>query len=116
MEINNLFLNQNSTLLSCSTNHGYRIFETFNFMLVSEENEYNDFLGALDIVIPYYESKLVFFVGSNDNLNFPSNHLVLWDDCKRKKLGIIMLKDKILNLKVTQHFLYIEILNKVILK
>ena len=98
--INGMFLNQNNTLLSLATNKGYKIFESFNLKQVSEDDEIIELIGDLKIAIPFYESNLIHFVGSDKNLSFPSTQMIVWDDNKKKKLGLIFLKDKIYSLKI----------------
>lgn len=112
--INGMYLNENNTLISLATNKGYKIFESYNLKQVSEDDEIIELLGDLQIAIPFYESNLVFFVGSDSNLNFPSNQVVIWDDIKRKKIGIIMLKEKVYALKVHREAIYVQVSNKIL--
>jgi hypothetical protein len=112
--INGLYMNQNSTLLSIATNSGYKIFESYNYFQVSEDDEIHDLIGPLKICLTLYESHVVFFVGKEENQTFPSTQLVIWDDMKRNKIGVIMLKDKIADVKVNKEAIYIMIPNKII--
>lgn len=112
--INGMFLNENNTMISLATDKGYKIFESYNLKQVSEEDEIIELLGDLQIAIPFYESNLIFFVGSDSNLNFPSNQVVIWDDIKRKKIGIIMLKEKIYALRVHREAIYVQVFNKIL--
>lgn len=112
--INGMFLNEDNTLISLATDKGYKIFESYNLKQVSEDDEIIELLGDLQIAIPFYESNLVFFVGSDSNLNFPSTQVVIWDDVKRKKIGIIMLKERIYALKVHREAIYVQVFNKII--
>ena len=50
-KINGMFLNQNNvlkffiqTLIALATDKGYRIYETYNFILLSEVDDYQDFI------------------------------------------------------------------------
>ena len=112
--INGMFLNENNTLLSLATDKGYKIFEAYYLKQVSEDDEIIELLGDLKISLPFYESNLVFFVGSDQNLNFPSTQLVVWDDIKRKKIGMIVLKEKIYEVRVHKEAIYIQIFNKIL--
>ena len=113
--INGMFLNQNNNLLSLATNKGYKIFESFNLKQVSEDHEIIELIGDLKIAIPFYESNLIYFVGSDLNQSFPSTQMVVWDDNKKKKLGIIILKDKIYALKIQKEAIYIQVFNKILI-
>lgn len=113
--IHGIFMNQNNTLLSVATNNGYKIYESYNYLQVSEEDEFQDLIGPLKIAIPFYESSLVIFVGNDDNNVFPSNQIIVWDDLRSKKIGFIMLREKILDLQVTKEVIYVMIPDKIIL-
>ncbi len=83
--INGMFLNENNTLISLATEKGYKIFESYNLKQVSQDDEIIELLGDLQIAIPFYESNLIIFIGTDNNLIFFSNQVVLWDDLKKKK-------------------------------
>lgn len=112
--INGMFLNENNTLISLATNKGYKIFEAYNFRQVSEEDEIIELIGELKIVLNLYESNIVIFVGTEENLNFPSSQVVVWDDIKRKKIGIVMLKETIYSVKIHKEAIYVQIFNKIL--
>jgi hypothetical protein len=112
--INAMFINQNHTLLSLATNEGYKIYESNNFIKVSEDSDIDELIGSLKIAIPFYESNLMIIVGSDSNINFPSNQLLIWNDINKKKLGVIMFKEKILDVKVSKEAFYIMLDHKII--
>jgi len=112
--INGMFQNEDNTLICFATDKGYKIFESYNLKRVSEEDEFQELIGDILIAIPFYESNIVIFVGSDKNLNFPSNQVVIWDDVKRKKLGIIILKEKIYSVQVHKEAIYVQIFNKIL--
>ena len=117
IQINGIFLNQNNSLLSVASKTGYKIFETYNFLQVSEDDDLQEVLGSLKIAIPFYDSQLIAFVGSDDNVTFPSTQFVIWDDIKKKKIGFIMLKNKenISDFKMTKQGIFIMIPNKILI-
>jgi hypothetical protein len=112
--INGMFINQNNTLLSIATDKGYKIYESYNFIQVSEDDDYQDLIGSLKIALTFYESQLVFFVGKEDNSTFLSNHLIIWDDIKKMKKGVIMLKENILDVYLNKEGIYILVRNKIL--
>jgi hypothetical protein len=114
MVINGMFINQNNTLLSVATDKGYKIYESYNFLQVSEDDEYQDFIGSLRIALTFYESHLVFFVGKEENSTFLSNHLIVWDDIKKMKIGVIMLKENIIDAYVNKEGIFLLVKNKIL--
>jgi hypothetical protein len=113
-QVNAMFINQNHTLLSLATNEGYKIYESNNFIRVSEESDIDELIGPLKIAIPFYESNLIVFVGSDSNINFPSTQLIIWNDSRKKKLGVIMFKDKIYDVKLAKEAFYIMLSDKIL--
>jgi hypothetical protein len=112
--INAMYINQNNTLLSLATTEGYEVYESYNFQKVSEESEIQELLGSIKIAIPYYESKLMILVGSDDNINLPSSQVIIWDDSAKKKLGVIIFKEKVVNVCLSKEGIYIMIESKII--
>lgn len=115
--IHGMFFNQNNTLLSIATENGYKIYEAYNFIQVSEDDEIHSLIGPLKIALTFFESQLVFFVGHDNNTTFPPTQLVVWDDTRRKKVGVIMFNkdDKISDVKITKETIFVMIPNKIIL-
>lgn len=114
IKINGMFINQNNTLLSIATDRGYKIYESYNFIQVSEDDDYQDLIGPLKIALNFYESHLVFFVGTEDNTTFLTNHLIIWDEIKKMKLGVIMLRENILDVYVNKEGIYLLVRNKIL--
>jgi len=115
IQCNGIFINQDSSLLSIATDKGFKIFETYNFIQISEEDEIQDLIGSLKIAIPFYESYLIMLVGKNENSIFAPNHLVIWNDIKKMKIGMIILNDKIIDAKIFKDLIYILIPQKILL-
>jgi hypothetical protein len=115
MKINGIFINQDNSLVSIATDTGYKIYESYNFVQVSEDDEYQDLIGALKIAIPFYESHLVMIVGKDEDSVFPHSHVVLWDDMKKIKIGVILLKEKIFDAQITKESIFILLSNKIMI-
>lgn len=100
-------LNQNNSLVTILDlkNGGYRLYNTFNLNKVSENDDYQELLGPLRFFIPLYESKICFFVGTAYNLNFPPDQIIVWDEERKRKAGIILLKGACDYLKVRKEML-----------
>jgi hypothetical protein len=69
----------------------------------------------LKIATPLFKSRIVCFVGDDDNHSFSSTQLVLWDDFKKAKLGMIILEEMIVSFKLTKYALFIIIPRKILL-
>jgi hypothetical protein len=114
ISINAMYINQNNTLLSLATTEGYKIYESYNFLKVSEDSEIHELIGSLKIAIPYYESKILILVGSDENTNLPSSQVVVWDDSAKKKLAVIMFKEKVINVCLSKEGIYIMLPGKIV--
>lgn len=100
-------LNQNNTLLTIlpKNSYGYKIYETFSYKKVTEDNDFQLIFGSLRFFIPLFESEICVFVGSNTNENFPPNQIVIWDDLRKTKLGIIFLKSTCNDIKIRREMI-----------
>lgn len=63
----------------------------------------------------YYSSSIILFIGTEENLSFPPTQLVVWDDSKKFKLGLIILKQKIIDIRTTKNVLYLMVAHKILL-
>jgi len=67
----------------------------------------------LKFVDPLYESNLIAFVGSDNNFNFPSSQVVFWDDIKKRKIAMILLKEIVHSVKFCKEAVYVILKLKV---
>lgn len=58
---------------------------------------------------------MVAFNGHSDNDSFPDTQLILWDDFKKKKLGIVILKEKIVDFRISKNLIYIMLPFKILM-
>lgn len=65
--------------------------------------------------MPYYRSRILAFVGTEENPNFPSTQLILWDDLKKNKTGVIMCNEKVLDFRFTKQAIFLFLRKKIIL-
>ena len=93
----------------------------YNFFQVSDDDDYQELIvnnawiirGPLKIVQLLYESNVVLFVGTEENNIFPNNQIILWDDIKKRKIGVLMFKEEIFDIKVSKTLIFAIMLNKV---
>ena len=67
------------------------------------------------MAIPLHRYRIIAFVGTVDNSSFPPNQLIIWDDFRRSKIGMIMLQPKILEIKLTKNAIFILVENKILM-
>lgn len=66
-------------------------------------------------MISFYLSHIVVFNGNHDNKLFPKNQLVIWDDYGKKKLGVIILTENIVDFRVSKTLIYITVPEKILI-
>lgn len=69
--------------------------------------------GPLKIVQLLYESNVILFVGAFDNLNFTEKQIIIWDDIKKRKIGVIMLNESVIDIKVSKTAIFAVLSKKV---
>jgi hypothetical protein len=72
-------------------------------------------IGDMNIVVPYFSSELLFFVGSLQNKRFPPNKLILWNFRIQELIGSVNLRENINYIKITKNIIFIQIEYKIIL-
>lgn len=110
-------LNQNNTLLVMTglKDYSFRLFETYNFREVADkEDEYQQFIGRLKFLVPFYESHVIFLVGDKENLNFPPTHISVWDDRRKRKSAALIFNQEIADLKARKEGLFALVASKIL--
>ena len=108
--INNIRYNQDNSLFTLATSRGYKIFSTKNLRQVHEETEAVRELGDLSIVMTYYSSSLVFFTCTENNENFTTKELIVFDDFSQKKISSFKSnKEKISNFYIAKWAMFITL-------
>jgi hypothetical protein len=65
--------------------------------------------------VPYFRSRVFAFIGSEDNLSFPESQVIIWDDMKRAKIGMLLFKERVMDLKLTKNAIFIILQKKILL-
>ncbi len=99
-----------------STNRGYKVFDIRNYMEITENNPYKNYLGNLNIAIPFYRSKLMFLTFAENNPKFNTNELVLWNDERNSIICKISFKKefKIMDIYLTWNIAFIKLQQKIL--
>lgn len=96
-------------------NSGYRIYHRTTFALLSKVDDYQQLIGSLAKATLYFNSKVVIFVGSESNNSFPPFQLIVWNDDRKAKLGLLIFKEQIIDFYLGKRLLFISISNKVLI-
>jgi len=107
--INNLRLNQDSTCFAIATDEGFRIFSTNPLKELINRDHCG--IGELSIVEILDRTNIIAFVGSSNNLKFPKNKLVLWDDDLQRPVGDIQFPSDVLGFHIFRDKLAIALLS-----
>ena len=110
VKINNIRYNQDNSLFTLATSRGYKIFSTKNLRQVHEETEKVRELGDLNLVMTYYSSSLVFFTFTENNENYTTKELIVFDDFYQKQFSSFKSKnEKISNFYVAKSAIFITL-------
>lgn len=108
--------NNNNTLLIAATNRGYRVYSTTTYNLMSRVDDIQEMIiGDIEQAFVLSNSSVVVFRGTKNNLSFPRSQLVIWDDHLKRKIALILLKQKIYEFFVLKHILFILTLDKILI-
>ena len=56
---------------------------------------------------------MILFVGTKENTNFPENQIIIWDDIKKRKTGVLMLKEVVIDVKLSKTAIFAVLRKKV---
>ena len=108
--------NNDHTLIMAATNKGYRVYNTSTYDLMSRVDDIQEMIiGDIEQAFVLSNSSVVIFRGTKNNSSFPRNQLVIWDDYLKRKIGLIILKQKIIEFSVLKHILFILTPDKILI-
>ena len=113
--INNYEFNHDKSLIVFATNTGYRVVDTIKNTIVSKVDDVQEMIGPLSKASVLYNSQFICFLGKEDNFSFPRNQLVFWDESKRRKIGMLMLKENIDTFYLTRNVVIVVTNIKILL-
>ena len=123
--INSIAFNQKGSLLILSTDLGYRIYDTTNFTITNKINDYQIFLlkEIKKIHILKNNTNIIFIEGTEKNIAFNNNQLIIYNDQSNKKIGCVFLKmdeknkeeNIIITFKTAKNLLFLALKNKVLI-
>lgn len=115
VNINHMSYNQDFSLFVLATSRGYRVFDAKSFVSVCKVDDYHEVIGDLSLASTLFKSQLIYFVGNEDNITYTQSQLVIWDDIRKTKIGMLFLKDSIINFYLTKNLLLILSGNKILI-
>ena len=100
-------LNQENSIITLFDRKrgGYNLYESETLKKISEDDDYQVLFGPLRFFVTLFQSNICFFVGTAYNMNFPPDQIIIWDESKKRKSGIILLKGACDDLKVRKEFM-----------
>ena len=123
--INSIAFNQKGSLLILSTDLGYRIYDTTNFTITNKINDYQIFLlkEIKKIHILKNNTNIIFIEGTEKNIAFNNNQLIIYNDQSNKKIGCVFLKmdeknkeeNIIITFKTAKNLLFLALKNKILI-
>ena len=123
--INSIAFNQKGSLLMLSTDLGYRIYDTTNFTITNKVDDYQIFLikEIKKIHILKNNTNILFIEGTEKNIAYTTNQLIIYNDQSNKKIGEIFLnmdnknneENIIITFKTAKNLLFLALKNKILI-
>lgn len=101
--INTILLSNDKSLITLSTNQGYKIYSNKTHKCLHSNNQ----VGSLLYANTYYQSNILFFIPVQTNRNFSSNCFYIWNAESNVQLGSIELTTSLTSAYVSRDIIYI---------
>ena len=98
-----LSFNQDSSLFCIGTNKGFRVFTSNPFKCVGKR----DISGGIGIVEILNNTNIFALVGTEENLKFGRNKVILWDELNQKVENQLIVSNNIKNIKIKRTKIFI---------
>ena len=98
-----LTFNQDSSLFCVGTNKGFRVFTSNPFKCV----EKRDINGGIGIVEILNNTNIFALVGTEENLKFGPNKVILWDELNQKVANQLIVSNNVKNIKIKRTKIFI---------
>ena len=107
-----LSFNDDYSRFVVGTNNGFSVYDSNPIQFKFSNNLFS---GGLKIVKVFNRSRIVAFVGSGTNPEYPTNKLILWDAEKQSAVATISVKEEIENVIPLDTFLAVVTNNSLLL-
>ena len=98
-----LTFNQDSSLFCVGTNQGFRVYSTYPIKCVGKR----DISGGIAIIEILNNTNIFALVGTESNIKFGSNKVILWDELNQKVVNQIIVSENVKNIKIKRTKLFI---------
>ena len=98
-----LSFNQDSSLFCIGTNKGFRVFTSNPFKCVGKR----DISGGIGIVEILNNTNIFALVGTEENLKFGPNKVILWNELKQKVENQLIVSNNVKNIKIKRTKIFI---------
>ena len=98
-----LSFNQDSSLFCIGTNKGFRVFTSNPFKYVGKR----DISGGIGIVEILNNTNIFALVGTEENLKFGPNKVILWNELKQKVENQLIVSNNVKNIKIKRTKIFI---------
>jgi autophagy-related protein 18 len=96
-DVLHLSFNQDTTLLTLGSNHGFKVYKLDPFELINQEDK-----GNFKIVEMYESSQLLILVGAGEQPAFSTRRLTIWNIAERIPICETSFPDSILSVKMNR--------------
>lgn len=101
--INNILLSNDKSLITLSTNQGYKVYSNKTHKCLHSNNE----VGSLIYANTYYKSNILFFIPVQTNRIFSSKAFYIWNAESNEQLGSIELTTQVTSAYISRDIIYI---------
>ncbi len=108
-DILSMGFNQDQECFACSTQRGFRIFNSLPF----KETFERDLEGSVGIVEMLFRCNILALVGGGATPKWPLNKVVLWDDHQLKTIGELSFKSYVKNVKMRKDKVIVVLENRI---
>ena len=98
-----LTFNPDSSLFCIGTNKGFRVFTSYPFKCVGKR----DISGGIGIIEILNNTNIFALVGTEQNLKFGPNKVILWDEFNQKIANQIIVSNNVKNIKIKRTKIFI---------
>ena len=105
-----LSFNQDSSLFCIGTNKGFRVFTSNPFKCVGKR----DISGGIGIVEILNNTNIFALVGTEENLKFGPNKVILWNELKQKVENQLIVSNNVKNIKIKRTKIFIIVENNIL--
>ena len=98
-----LSFNQDSSLFCVGTNKGFRVYTSYPFKCVGKR----DISGGIGIVEILNRCNIFALVGTEENIKFGQNKVILWDELNQKVVNQLIVSNNIKTIKIKRTKIFI---------